>query len=84
VIGLPSAVAENAHTGEGYMIVSEGLAEVFLNQFAAKWSEAMDYDGYAKSVLSEMSSKVTNVSVALLSTELKIPEAEVRRLLDGS
>jgi hypothetical protein len=82
VIGLPSALAENAHTGEGYMIVSEGLAEIFLNQFASKWSEAMDYDGYARSVLSEMTSKVTNISVALLATELKIPDGEVRRLLD--
>jgi hypothetical protein len=84
VIGLPSALAENAHTGEGYMIASEGLAEIFLNQFAAKWEEAMDYDAYAKSVLSEMTSKVTNISLALLVTELKIPDAEVRRLLDVS
>jgi len=82
VIGLPSALAENAHTGEGYMIVSEGLAEIFLTQFASKWSEAMDYDCYARSVLSEMTSKVTNISVALLATELKIPDVEVRRLLD--
>jgi hypothetical protein len=84
IIGLPSALAENAHTGEGYMIVSEGLAEIFLNQFASKWSEAMDYDGYARSVLSEMTSKVTNISVALLATELKIPDVEVRRLLGVS
>jgi hypothetical protein len=82
VIGLPSAVADNAHTGEGYMIVSEGLAEMFLTQFAAKWSEAMDYDNYAGAVLSEMTQEVTNSSVSLLSTELKIPEAEVRRLLN--
>ena len=84
VIGLPTAVTENAHTGEGYMIVSEGLAEIFLNQFAAKWSEAMDYEGYARSVLSEMTNKVTSISVSLLVTELKMPEAEIRRLLDGS
>jgi hypothetical protein len=84
VIGLPGALAENAHTAEGYMIVSEGLAEIFLNQFAAKWAEAMDYDVYAKSVLSEMTSRVTNVSVALLGKELSIPETEVRRLLNPS
>jgi hypothetical protein len=84
VIGLPSALAENAHTGEGYMIVSEGLSEIFLNQFETRWSEAMDYDSYARSVLSEMTSNVTNISVALLATELKIPETEVRRLLDAS
>jgi hypothetical protein len=84
VIGLPSAVAENARTGEGYMIVSEGLAEIFLDQFAAKWSEAMDYDRYARSILSEMTSSVTNLSVTLLATELKIPDAEVRRLLDAT
>ena len=83
VIGLPSAVAENAHTGEGYMIVSEGLAEIFLNQFGARWSEAIDYDSYARAILSEITHKATNISVALLSTELKIPEAEVRRLLDS-
>jgi hypothetical protein len=29
-----------------------------------------------------MTSKVTNISVALLATELKIPDGEVRRLLD--
>jgi hypothetical protein len=81
VIGLPSAVADNAHTGEGYMIASEGLAEMFLNQFSDKWSEAMDYDRYSRSVLSEMTQKVTNISVALLATELNIPVTEVRRLL---
>jgi hypothetical protein len=81
VIGLPSAVAENAHTGEGYMILSEGLAEMFLSQFADKWSEANDYDSYAKAVLSDMTQKVNSISVSLLATELKIPEAEVRRLL---
>ncbi len=84
VIGLPSAVVENAHTGEGYMIVSEGLAEIFLNQFGARWSEAMDYDSYATAILSEITHKVTNISVGLLSTELKIPETEVRRLLEPS
>jgi hypothetical protein len=83
VIGLPSAVAENAHTGEGYMIVSEGLAEIFLDQFSARWSDAIEYDNYARTILSEITHKVTNISVGLLSTELKIPEAEVRRLLES-
>ena len=55
-------MAENAHTGRGYMIVSEGLAEMFLYQFATKWHEARDYDSYAKTVLSEMTQKVTNIS----------------------
>ena len=53
VIGLPSAVVENAHTGEGYMIVSEGLAEVFVNQFDNRWAQAVDYDEYVKTVLSD-------------------------------
>lgn len=84
VIGLPSAVAENAHTGEGYMIVSEGLAEVFFNQFDKRWSEAVDYDDYVKTVLSEITHKGSNISVALVSTELKTPESEIKRILESN
>jgi hypothetical protein len=84
VIGLPSAVVENAHTGEGYMIVSEGLAEVFVNQFDNRWSEAIDYEEYVKTVLSEITQNGSNVSVALVSQELRLPESEVKRVLESN
>jgi len=84
VIGLPSAVVENAHTGEGYMIVSEGLAEVFVNQFDSRWAEAIGYDDYVKTVLSEITRDGSNVSVPLVSQELRVPETEVKRMLESS
>lgn len=84
VIGLPSAVAENAHTGEGYMIVSEGLAEVFVDEFDSRWSEAVGYDDYVNAVLSEITQNGSNVSIPQVSKESKLPEAEVGRILESA
>jgi hypothetical protein len=84
VIGLPSSVTENAHTGEGYMIVSEGLAEVFVNQFDNRWAEAIDYDEYLRGVLAEITQDRSNISIALVSKELRLPEPEVTRVLESA
>jgi hypothetical protein len=81
VIGLPGHVGRNEPTRDGYYIPSEGLASIFTQQFDAKWSEGVDYDEYLKGIISEVKNHTPNVSIELLSKELKVPEVEVKRLM---
>ena len=81
VLGLPSSVGENQPTREGYVIPSEGLAQVFLRQFQTRWEEATAYDQYLRSVLSEIRNHNPAISTELLSSQLQIPETEVKRIL---
>ncbi len=81
VLGLPSSAGENQPTREGYVIPSEGLAQIFLRQFQNGWEEATTYDEYLREVLSEIRSHNPAVSTELLSSQLQIPEPEVKRIL---
>jgi hypothetical protein len=81
VLGLPSSAGENQPTREGYVIRSEGLAQVFLRQFQNRWDEATPYDDYLRDVLSEVRNHNPNISTELLSSQLQIPESEVKRIL---
>lgn len=83
LIGLPSSVGENEPTREGYLIPSEGMAEIFLQQFDSKWGQAIQYDEYLTEVLLEAKNHSPNASVSLLSTQLKVPESEVKRVLEA-
>jgi hypothetical protein len=81
VLGLPSTAGENQPTREGYVIPSEGLAQIFLRQFQGRWEESTSYDNYLKEVFSEIRNHNPAVSVQLLSSQLQIPESEVTRIL---
>ena len=81
VLGLPSSAGENQPTREGYVIRSEELAQVFLRQFENRWNEATPYDEYLRDVLSEARNHNPNISTELLSSQLQIPESEVKRIL---
>ncbi len=83
VLGLPSSAGENQPTLEGYVIPSEGLAQLFLRQFQNRWEEAAGYDEYLKEVLSEIKEHNPTVSTELLSLQLQIPESEIRRILSN-
>jgi hypothetical protein len=72
---------ENQPTREGYVIPSEGLAQVFLRQFQSRWKEATEYDHHLKEVLSEIRNHNPTISTELLSSQLQIPETEVKRIL---
>jgi hypothetical protein len=84
VIGLPGHIGRNEPTRDGYYIPSEGLASIFTQQFDAKWSEGTTYDIYLRGIISEAKNHSPNVSTELLSKELKIPEAEVKRILSST
>ena len=84
LIGLPNAVGANEPTREGFLIPSEGLSEIFLQQFDSRWSESVKYDDYLREVLLGMKSHSPNVSEQLLASQLNIPETEVRRILPES
>jgi hypothetical protein len=81
VLGLPSATGEDQPTREGYSIPSEALAEIFENQFQTKWEQAIDYDNYVRTVLTEIRNHSPNVCSKLLSGRLSIPAEEIERLL---
>jgi hypothetical protein len=81
VLGLPSAAGENEPTREGYVIPSEGLAQVLLQQFEERWSHAATYDDYLRDVLFEIKSHDPAVSCQLLSLRLDVSELDVKRIL---
>jgi hypothetical protein len=80
VLGLPSSVGENQPTREGYVIPSEGLAEIFLRQFQTQWEEAAPYDEYLKTIVSEIRNHSPTISVQLLASQLEVPESEITRI----
>ncbi len=84
VLGLPGTAGQNEPTREGYVIPSEGLSEILSSQFESKWSEGMGYDEYVRSVLEEVKSHNPNVSDKLLSSQLQIPENELRRISEST
>ena len=84
VLGLPGTAGQNEPTREGFMIPSEGLSEILSSQFESKWSGGIDYDEYVKSVLEEAKSHSPNVSDSLLSSQLHVPESEVRRISESA
>jgi len=81
VLGLPSSAGENQPTREGYVIPSEGLAQVFLRQFQTRWDEATEYDQYLKELLREITIHNPAISTELLSSQLQIQESEGKRLM---
>ncbi|MHB8567494.1 MAG: TrmB family transcriptional regulator sugar-binding domain-containing protein [Nitrososphaerales archaeon] len=81
LLGLPSSAGANEPTREGYLIPSEGMAEIFLQRFDSNWVEAMKYDDFVNDVLTEAKIHSPNVSVELLSAQLKVPPDEVKRIL---
>jgi hypothetical protein len=82
VLGLPSAAGENEPTREGYVIPSEGLAQILLQRFEEQWAQAETYDDYLHRVLLETKSHNPNISSQLLSLQLNISESDVNRLLE--
>jgi hypothetical protein len=80
VLGLPSSAGENQPTREGYVIPSEALAEIFLRQFQTRWEEAATYDEYLKTIVSEIRNHNPNISIQLLSSELRYQSQKSRGL----
>jgi len=81
VLGLPSAPGETEPTREGYVIPSEGLAQILLQNFEGKWEQALTYENYINSVLLEIKSHNPIVSIQLLSSQLGVSESEIKRML---
>lgn len=81
VFALPTSAGDDQPTKEGYLIPSETLAEVISKSFEDKWKDAVEYEVYAKEVLSEIRSTTRNVSNELLSGQLKVPSGEILRLI---
>ncbi len=81
VVGLPSMAGDDQPTKEGYLLPSEDLAATINESFENKWREAAAYEDYAKEVLSEIRSQSRSVSSELLSTQLKVPNDEIVRLI---
>ncbi len=84
VLGLPSTAGDNEPTREGYVIPSEGLAELLLQQFEERWSQAITYDDYLQDLLVEIKRHEPNISSRILSSRLDIPESDVTRILAGA
>ena len=81
VLGLPSAPGETEPTREGYVIPSEGLAQILLQNFEEKWEQALTYDNYLNGKLLEIKRHNPIVSIQLLSSQLGVSESEIKRML---
>ena len=84
VLGLPSAPGETEPTREGYVIRSEGLAQVLLQNFEGRWGEASTYDNYINGILLEIKSHNPVVSTQLLSSQLGVSESDIKRMLTAA
>jgi hypothetical protein len=83
VIGLPRAAGENQPTKKGYTINSRVLSSMFAREFHSNWSQAVDYDRYAKEVVGEIKAHNHHASAKIISAELLIPEFEIARIFDS-
>ena len=81
VLGLPSAPGQTEPTREGYVIPSEGLAQVLLQQFEDKWEQAMEYCDYVDEIVLEIKRHNPTVSIQLLSSQLRISESQIEKSL---
>jgi hypothetical protein len=81
VIGLPNAPGETEPTREGYLIPSEGFAQILQQNFEEKWRQAIAYDNYLNDMLLEIKGHNPIVSIQLLSSKLGVSESEIQRIL---
>lgn len=73
VLGFPSEKGEDKPTREGYLIPSDGLAEMFAEIFEKRWKEATLCEDYLKEIISELRRHNNNISPTKLSQELEVP-----------
>lgn len=76
IIGVPESIGEKRATKKGYCIPSEGLSLVLREHFDECWERGTSYEKYVKKTLKE-----TGASPRVLSEELGIDEAELKRFI---
>lgn len=74
IIGVPESIGDEKATKKGYRIPSEGLSDVLKEHFRTCWGESISYREYVKETLEQ-----TGGSPKILSQELRIDEAELKR-----
>lgn len=77
VIGLPLVVGEGEPIREGFRIPSEGIVEIFRQQFEAKWKQGTDLDQYLHELLLEAGKANPHLSRRLIANQLGVPESEI-------
>jgi hypothetical protein len=82
VIGLPLVVGEGEPIREGYRIPSEGIAEIFRQQFETKWKQAVDLGQYLHELLLEAGTANPHLSRRLIANQLGVPESAIAAVPD--
>lgn len=77
VIGLPLIAGEGEPIREGYRIPSEGIAEIFRQQFETKWKQGTDLDQYLRELLLEAGKANPHLSTRLIANQLGVPESVI-------
>jgi hypothetical protein len=78
LLGVPEATGEKEATRKGYRIPSFGLSEILKSSFMHCMADAITYEQFVRETL-----KQTGVSPEMLARELKIDEAELKRIIAG-
>jgi len=81
VLGFPSEKGEDKPTREGYLIPSDGLAEMFEEIFEKRWNEAQICEDYLREIIVELKKHNSNISASKLSQELEVPINMVDNIL---
>jgi len=82
VIRLPLVVGEGEPIREGYRIPSEGVAEIFRQQFETKWKQGTDLEQYLHELLSEAGKANPRLSRRLIANQLGVPESAIAAVPD--
>lgn len=82
VIGLPLVVGEEEPIREGYRIPSEGIAEIFRQQFETKWKQGTDLEQYIHELLLEAGKANPHMSKRLIASQLGVPESAITSVAD--
>ncbi len=83
VLGFPSEKGEDKPTREGYLIPSDGLAEMLEEIFEKRWKEAQACDEYLKDIVMELKKHNNQVSASKLSQELEVPIDLIEKVLQN-
>ncbi|MCL4412754.1 MAG: phospholipase D family protein [Candidatus Thermoplasmatota archaeon] len=81
VLGLPGEKGENNPTREGYLVPSNGLADMFIEIFERRWKEATLCDNYIKEIVNELKLHNANITPSKLSSELEVPETKILEIV---
>ncbi len=83
VIGVPERKGKDEPTRKGYIVPSESVASMFLQEFEKRWTskDAVQCQEYLSEVVAKARQSNPTISAELIATHLKIEKGDVEGIL---